>query len=117
MIRHYENTGLLNPIHRSASGYRQFNERDVNILRFIRQARLMGFSTQQINKLITLWQDPQRSSRQVRSVASQHLHEVRQKLTELQQMESTLEHMINACHGNDNPTCAILDTLSPTPDP
>jgi len=113
MIRHYEDTGLINPVHRSDAGYRQFSARDIDKLRFIRQARLLGFSIQQIDELIQLWQNPQRTSREVQSVARQHLNEVHEKLTELQHMKQALEQMIEACRGDNSPACAILDGLSP----
>ncbi len=113
MIRHYERTGLLKQVQRTDAGYRKFSQRDIEILRFIRQARLLGFSIQQIDDLLTLWQDPRRSSRNVKAVAEQHLAEVNEKLQELQQMKNTLKTMIAACHNNDTPECAILDQLSP----
>ncbi|MGM0633129.1 MAG: Cu(I)-responsive transcriptional regulator [Pseudomonadota bacterium] len=116
MIRHYEQTRLLRPVARSASGYRQFSTRDIEVLRFIRRARLLGFSIQQIDRLIRLWQDPRRESREVRSVAQAHLNDVEHKLRELQQMKHTLEQLIEACHGDATPDCAILDQLSDSDD-
>lgn len=117
MIRHYEHTGLLRPVARSNGGYRQFSSRDIEVLRFVRRARLLGFSIQQIDRLIRLWQDPQRESRQVRSVARDHLDDVEHKLAELQQMKSTLEQLISACQGNETPDCAILDQLTASDSP
>jgi len=117
MIRHYENTGLIHPVHRSDSGYRQFSTRDIDKLRFIRQARLLGFSIQQIDDLLQLWQNPQRTSRQVKSVARQHLREVDEKLAELNHMKQALEQMIEACRGDNDPARAILDGLSPKTSP
>ncbi|MEX1197179.1 MAG: Cu(I)-responsive transcriptional regulator [Pseudohongiellaceae bacterium] len=112
MIRHYERTGLLRPVARTEGGYRQFSQRDIEVLRFIRRARLLGFSIPQIDRLIHLWQDPQRESRQVRSVARGHLDDVEHKLAELQQMKRTLQQLIDACHGDEAPDCAILDQLT-----
>lgn len=112
MIRHYEQIGLLRDVTRTESGYRQFSQRDIEVLRFIRRARLLGFSMGQIAQLIELWQDPQRESRQVRRVAQAHLVDVEHKLDELLQMKDTLEQLIHACHGDDTPDCAILDILT-----
>jgi MerR family copper efflux transcriptional regulator len=112
MIRHYEQTGLLRVVTRTDAGYRQFSEQDIQVLRFIRRARLLGFSIQQIDQLIRLWQNPHRESRQVRSVAQVHLDDVEHKLYELQQMKRTLEHLISFCHGDEAPDCAILDQLT-----
>lgn len=112
MIRHYEQTGLLKPAARSAAGYRQYNSQSVEVLRFIRQARVLGFSIRQIDDLLRLWQDPLRSSRAVKQVAQQHLLEVENKMRELAAMKATLERMIAACPGNEDPDCAILEQLS-----
>jgi len=112
MIRHYEQTGLLRAVTRSGAGYRQFNAHDIQVLRFIRRARLLGFSIPQIDRLIRLWQDPGRESREVRSVAQGHLEDVEHKLAELQHMKHTLEQLIAACHGDETPDCAILDELT-----
>ena len=67
MVRHYEATGLLPPAQRSSSGYRVYSERDVSVLRFIRQSRRLGFSITQIGQLLSLWSNPQRSSCEVKA--------------------------------------------------
>lgn len=112
MIRHYEHIGLLKPAARSANGYRRYNEQSIEVLKFIRQARLLGFSIAQIDALLALWQDPKRPSRAVKAVAEQHLQEVQHKMQELVAMQNTLERLIHACPGDDNPSCAILEQLS-----
>jgi MerR family copper efflux transcriptional regulator len=73
MIRHYEQIGLLPAAERSESGYRLYGEREVSVLRFIRQSRRLGFSVAQIAELIGLWSDSQRTSREVKAVAQRHL--------------------------------------------
>ncbi|MBO1518937.1 Cu(I)-responsive transcriptional regulator [Oceanisphaera pacifica] len=115
MIRHYEQIKLLKPAKRSAAGYRQYNEQNIAVLTFIRQARLLGFSIAQIDDLLRLWQDPARPSRAVKEVAQHHLQEVEHKMHELAAMQSTLQQMISACPGDDNPQCAILEQLSKKP--
>ncbi|MBI2379596.1 MAG: Cu(I)-responsive transcriptional regulator [Gammaproteobacteria bacterium] len=121
MIRHYEEMGLLVPPERTASGYRQYGERELSILRFIRQARALGFSLTRIGELIGLWSDSGRASREVKAVAARHLAELDDKLQELQAMKRTLETLYAACPGDDAPRCAILQdlaSLSPlTPEP
>ena len=112
MIRHYEQIQLLRPAKRSAAGYRQYNSQNMEILKFIRQARLLGFSMAQIDALLSLWQNPQRSSRAVKKVAQQHLQEVEHKMRELSAMQRTLQQIIKACPGNESSDCAILEQLS-----
>lgn len=112
MIRHYEQIKLLKPAERSAAGYRQYNEQNIGVLKFIRQARVLGFPIAQIEALLSLWQDPERPSRAVKEVAELHLQEVEHKMRELAAMQATLQQMITACSGDDNPHCPILEQLS-----
>ena len=112
MIRHYESLGLLPPAVRSEAGYRHYQEQDVQQLRFIRQARELGFSLPQIGELLNLWHDQQRPSSKVKQVAQQHIAVLEQKITELTQMKSALEALVSRCHGDDSSDCPILDELA-----
>lgn len=112
MIRHYESVGLLPPAGRTEAGYRQYAERDVNTLRFIRHARDLGFSIAEIGALVGLWQDRQRPSRAVKALAERHIGELEAKARELLAMKAALEHLVHCCHGDDRPDCPILDTLA-----
>lgn len=114
MIRHYESVGLFPEAIRTESGYRQYTDKDVSTLRFIRQSRDLGFSLEQIRELLGLWQNRRRSSRQVRALAQAHLEELNSKLRELQEMKATLEHLVHCCHGDDRPDCPIIETLQST---
>lgn len=111
MIRHYESVGLLPPAGRTQAGYRQYGVREVNMLRFIRHARDLGFSLDQIRQLLDLWQDRSRSSRHVKALAEAHIAALDAKLAELQSMRATLAHLVQGCHGDDRPDCPIIDTL------
>ena len=116
MIRHYESVGLFPEAARTESGYRQYTDKDVNTLRFIRQSRDLGFSIEQIRELLGLWQNRKRPSRQVKALAQAHIQELDEKLKELQTMKSTLEHLVHCCHGDERPDCPISDSLeSPVP--
>jgi MerR family copper efflux transcriptional regulator len=118
MIRHYEGVGLVPPPNRKSSGYRQYTEGEVHTLRFIRQARDLGFSLHEIGELLSLWHNRTRSSRLVKELAQAHIVALEQKAQELLTMKSTLEQLVRCCHGDDRPECPILETLArvtPTP--
>ena len=121
MIRHYEQIGLVPAAARTDAGYRQYSERDVSVLRFIRQSRRLGFSMEQIADLLGLWSDERRASREVRALAQGHLEALEEKMREMAEMQRALKRLVASCHGDDDPHCAILDQLavgSPTaPDP
>jgi Cu(I)-responsive transcriptional regulator len=112
MIRHYEQIGLISPAIRTEAGYRQYAERDVSVLRFIRQSRLMGFSMEQIGELLSLWTNRDRSSREVKVIAQGHLRTIEEKLREMSEMQAQLQRLVAACHGDEHPDCAILDELA-----
>lgn len=112
MIRHYESVGLFPEAARTEAGYRQYTEKEINTLRFIRQSRDLGFSIEQIRELLGLWQNRKRPSRQVKALAQAHIQELEAKLAELQAMKSTLEHLVHCCHGDERPDCPIIDTLA-----
>ena len=112
MIRHYEQLGLFPQPARTDAGYRQYGDREVHTLRFIRQARDLGFSLEQVGKLLNLWQNRRRSSRQVKALAETHIKELEQKAAELIAMKTALEHLVHCCHGDDRPECPILESLA-----
>ncbi len=112
MIRHYEQIGLLPPARRTDAGYRQYSERDVHTLTFIRHSGDLGFSLPQITELVGLWHNRQRPSRQVKALAMVNLQELEQKTQELLAMKATLEHLVQACHGDERPDCPILSGLA-----
>jgi Cu(I)-responsive transcriptional regulator len=112
MVRHYEQTGLLPPAERTESGYRLYGEREVSVLRFIRQSRRLGFSVPQIAELIGRWGDDRRTSREVKTIALRHLADLDEKLREIAEMKAGLERLVQDCAGDDHAHCAILDTLA-----
>ncbi|MHB1174062.1 MAG: Cu(I)-responsive transcriptional regulator [Sulfuriferula sp.] len=112
MIRHYEAIGLITKPARTFSNYRTYSERDIHTLRFIKQARKLGFSMKQISVLLSLWQNRERPSREVKSVALQHIQELDEKIAEMQAMKATLERLVKHCRGDERPDCPILDGLA-----
>lgn len=111
MIRYYETIGLIGPAGRTASGYRTYTDQDLHTLRFVRRARGLGFSVEQMHELLALWRDRKRASADVKRVALQHVQELERKAAELQQMADTLKHLAHHCHGNDRPDCPIIAEL------
>lgn len=115
MIRHYEALGLIPEAERTEAGYRLYGEREIAMLRFIRQSRSLGFSMEQIDSLMSLWRNPARQSSDVKRVALEQLTELEQRQRELDEMRSTLEGLVAQCRGDHTAHCAILETLAHTP--
>lgn len=111
-IRHYESIGIIPKVSRSDSGYRIYNENDVHILSFVKKARGLGFSMKEIKKLVSLWRNKTRASVEVKSLALSHVKKLEEKITELQSMVDTIKHLSKTCHGDNRPSCPILDDLA-----
>jgi Cu(I)-responsive transcriptional regulator len=114
MIRYYESIGLLKPAGRTAAGYRVYADADLHTLRFVRRARDIGFSLEEIERLLALWQDRSRASSEVKVLALHHLRELEVKIAELKGVARTLRHLAKSCHGDNRPDCPILDDLAST---
>ena len=115
MVRHYESLGLLAPVARTDSGYRQYTEADVHTLRFIRRARDLGFSMDEIAALLGLWQDKQRASSQVKRIAQRHIDDLAERIAAMQAMQRSLQALVGCCQGDERPDCPILDDLASAP--
>ena len=112
MVRHYEGLGLLAGVARTDSGYRQYTEADVHTLRFIRRARDLGFSMEEIAQLLGLWQDKARASSQVKQIAQKHIANLSERIAAMQAMQRSLQALVGCCHGDERPDCPILDDLA-----
>ena len=112
MVRHYEGLGLLPRVLRTEGGYRQYSEPEVHTLRFIKRARDLGFSMEEIGALVSLWQNRRRASASVRRIAQKHAEELAQRIADLQQMQHALLHLIHCCQGDERPECPILEELA-----
>lgn len=111
MIRHYESIHLITPGARTESGYRIYQERDVHTLRFIKRARSLGFSLEQIRALLSLWNDSHRASADVKAIALGHVDELDQRIRELTEMRDTLQALARSCNGDTRADCPILQGL------
>jgi MerR family transcriptional regulator, copper efflux regulator len=112
MIRYYESIGLIPAVERTDSGYRVYSETDVDALRFIRHARDLGFSVEQIERLLALWRDGHRASAEVKKLALEHAEALEAKAAELRAMSRTLRVLIDHCHGDDRAECPIIRELA-----
>ena len=112
MIRYYESIGLTHAVTRSEAGYRVYSDTEVHTLRFIRRARDLGFSVEQITNLLALWQHRSRASSEVKRIALEHVAELEWKMQELAEMSETLRHLAKNCRGDHRPDCPIINDLS-----
>lgn len=112
MIRYYEQIGLLTPAKRSDAGYRLYSPDEIYALRFIRQARRLGFPVDDIRKLLALWQDRSRASAEVKSIAIDHVAELDERIAELTNIRNTLADLAAHCNGDERPECPILARLA-----
>lgn len=112
MIRHYEKIGLIPAPPRRNRTFRDFSESDLHRLRFIANARDLGFPIEKIRELLGLWGDLNRASGEVRALAVARAEEMGRKADALQAMRRTLLNLAEQCHGDSRPDCPILDELS-----
>jgi MerR family copper efflux transcriptional regulator len=112
MIRYYESTGLLAAANRSDSGYRLYSKNDLHTLEFIKRSRDLGFSLEEVGKLLALWQNKERASSEVKALAREHIGILDQKILELTELRETLNVLVDHCHGDDRPDCPILNRLA-----
>jgi MerR family copper efflux transcriptional regulator len=112
MIRHYESIGLLPKVARTFGNYRVYGGNDVHTLRFIRRARALGFSMDDIRALLALWQNKSRPSASVKRIAAGHMQDLKQRIDEMQSIVAALDHLTHNCHGDGRPECPILEDLA-----
>ena len=111
MIRYYEETGLIPEVGRTSAGYRTYTTTEVQMLRFVRRARDLGFTVERIAELLALWRDRSRHSADVKQLALSQVDGLRRKIREMEEMVATLEHLAHGCNGDHRPDCPILADL------
>lgn len=112
MIRHYEAVGLIPRAPKGPSGYRQYGTEDVMRLSFVRRARDAGLSIANINRLLRLWQDDKRTSREVKRMVQGHLLEIESRIESLISIREALAHLTKHCQGDERPECPIIEAFS-----
>lgn len=111
-VRYYSDIGLVAPVARSEAGYRIYDDVALKKLSFVKRARGFGFSVEECRELLGLYEDTDRSSSDVRTIAAQRLIEIEAKQRELQLLHDELALLVKACKGNDRPDCPILSGLA-----
>jgi Cu(I)-responsive transcriptional regulator len=113
-IRYYEAAGLIATANRSAGGYRVYTQADVYVLRFIRRARDLGFSIERIRRLLDLWRNKSRASRDVKRLALDHIADITAKIAAMSTVKDAVQELADKCEGDDRPECPILHDLEGT---
>ncbi len=110
-LRYYEEIGLIAP-DRQPNGYRDYGEAEVHKLRFLQRARGLGFSIEDCRALLSLYEDRNRASADVKRLALARIDDIDRKLEELKGLRATLDSLARACQGNERPDCPILEDLA-----
>lgn len=110
-IRYYEDIGLIKP-DRAANGYRDYDDNDVHRLAFIQRSRSLGFTIDECRSLLSLYEDKERASSDVKALALDKIREIDRKLGELKSLRATLKTLAEHCHGDDRPDCPIIDEIA-----
>lgn len=110
-VRYYADIELVVAPSRSAAGYRTYNEASVRKLAFVRRSRAFGFSIGECRELLDLYENQERTSAEVKRIASGKLQAIVEKQRELQSLHDELSHLVTACRGDQRPDCPIMDYL------
>ena len=110
--RYYANIDLVKPKQDSQTGYRNYTEKDVLKLKFIGKARSFNFSIDECRDLLSLYENENRLSKEVKKITLEKISEIDKKLNDLKTLRKELSHLANNCHGDDRPNCPILEALS-----
>ena len=111
-VRYYDNIGLVKAYQNSENQYRVYSKDDIATLQFIGRARRFGFSIEECRELLSLYQDKNRPSREVKELTLEKLSKIDNKLDELKNLRNQLYYLSKSCNGDDRPDCPILDALA-----
>jgi DNA-binding transcriptional MerR regulator len=112
-VRWYERVGLLPAPARTAGNYRTYGRPHLERLSFVRRARDLGFTLDQVRDLLRLSDQRDRSCEEVDTIARVHLGEVERKIADLQALRRELAGIIGQCRQGTVPECRIIEALSP----
>ena len=111
-VRYYANIDLVRPNQSSLTGYREYSEEDVLKLKFIGKARKFNFSINECRELLSLYENQNRPSKEVKKITLEKVSEIDKKLNELKNLRDELNYLANNCNGDDRPNCPILEAFS-----
>jgi Cu(I)-responsive transcriptional regulator len=111
-IRYYESIGLLPPPKRAENGYRLYGGTEIETLRFVRRARDLGFSLEEVARLLALWRDKNRASADVKALALEHVRALDDRIAKLKDVRETILALAERCHGDHRPDCPILSDIA-----
>ena len=111
-VRYYANIGLVKPQQNISTGYRDYTEDEVAKLKFIGKARKFDFSIDECRELLSLYEDKNRTSKEVKKMTLEKISQIDSKLRDLNGLKKELSYLANNCHGDDRPNCPILEELS-----
>ncbi len=111
-IRYYEQLGLMPVADRTTGGQRRYDEEAVKRLSFIRHARALGFSLEQIRTLLDLSDHPLADCTAADSIARAHLEAVKTKIAALNSLKRELTRMVECCDGTITAHCRVIETLA-----
>ncbi|MFT3756738.1 MAG: heavy metal-responsive transcriptional regulator [Pseudoxanthomonas sp.] len=107
-IRYYEREGLLPPPSRRASGFREYDDSTIERVRFIRRAKDLGFSLDEIRDLLALEHDRTHGVKEIKQRASKRLREMDERIRQLTEMRDSLARLVDACPGDGEPECCPI---------
>ena len=111
-LRYYDDIKMVEPGRNIQSGYRIYSSDDVAKLTFIGKARRFNFSVKECRELLSLYQDENRSSKEVKKLTLAKIAAIDEKLKEFHSLRVELSRLVSCCNGDDLPSCPILDELS-----
>jgi MerR family copper efflux transcriptional regulator len=111
-VRYYSDIGIIKPNVAVDTGYRDFSDSDLAKLQFVAKARKFDFSLDDCRELLALYENTERSSKEVKALTLEKIAEIDTKLIELNMLRDQLSKLASDCQGDDRPDCPILDALS-----
>ena len=111
-VRYYANIELVKPQQNISTGYRDYTDDEVAKLKFIGKARKFDFSIDECKELLSLYEDKNRTSKEVKKITLEKISQIDNKLRDLNGLKKELSFLANNCQGDDRPNCPILEELS-----